>query len=107
MIQPTLVIPRGSIINVTFINMDPTDHHSFMITSFAPPFAEYVMQNMDTGGEMVQMTPLIPPLNTTTNQVALYQYMIHLNYNTTHLWYACMFPMHANQGMWGNITLTA
>jgi hypothetical protein len=103
--QPTLVMPRGSLINVTFINMDPTDHHSFVFTSFAPPYAEYIMQNMAAGGEMVQMTPLIPPVNSTSNAAAVYQYTIHMDYNITRLWYTCMFPMHSNQGMWGNVTL--
>lgn len=105
LILPTLVIPRGSTINVTFINMDPTDFHSFMWVSFPPPYAEYIMQNEISGGEMVQMTPLIPYINSTTNQAHMYQYTIHLNYQVTHLWYACMYPMHAAQGMWGNVTL--
>lgn len=107
LIQPTLVIERGSTINVTFVNMDPTDYHSFVMTSFAPPYAEYIMQNEISGGEMVQMTPLIPYVgyNTTANDVHMYEYTVHLNYDVTKLWYACMYPMHANQGMWGNITI--
>jgi hypothetical protein len=109
LIQPTLIIPRDSTINVTFVNMDPTDHHSFVMSTFAPPYAEYIMQNMATqNGEMVQMTPLIPPINTTSGTVSVYQYTVLLDLptNVTNMWYMCMFPMHANQGMWGNITLS-
>jgi rusticyanin len=102
-IQPTLVIQKGSKINVTFVNMDPTDHHSFVLTSFGPPYPMYIMQNMISGNEMVQMTPLLPPVN--NGSAAVYQYTINLNYAVTKLWYTCMFPMHASLGMWGNITI--
>jgi len=107
LMQPTLVIPRDSTVNVTFVNMDPTDHHSFVMSTFPPPYAEYIMQNMKSGGEMTAMTPLIPPINTTSGTVSEYQYSVTLNLpdNVTNMWYMCMFPMHANQGMWGNITL--
>lgn len=102
---PSLTIPRGATLNITFVNMDPTDHHNFVITTFPPPFAEYIMQNMATGGEMTAMTPLLPPIDNNTDTVSAFQYTVVLNLNVTHMWYMCMFPAHAQNGMWGNITL--
>ena len=107
-ILPTLVIPRGATLNVTFINMDPTDHHNFVLTTFPPPYPEYIMQNMKSGGEMVAMTPLLDPLNSTApDTAAVFQYFVTLNLpsSVTNMWYMCMFPTHAMAGMWGNITL--
>jgi rusticyanin len=105
--EPTLIIPKGATINVTFVDMDYTDHHNFVISTFPPPFPMFIMANMVTGGEMVQMTPLLPPVNNSTQTASLYQYTIVLNlpYSIDRMWYMCMFPNHAMNGMYGNITL--
>jgi hypothetical protein len=110
---PTLVIPRGAEVNVTFVNMDYGDHHNFVLSTFPPPFPMYIMQNMRTDGEMVAMTPLMPPVNNVSDTAlsnataAVFSYTVDLNLpaSVTQMWYMCMFPMHAMQGMWGNITL--
>ncbi len=105
--EPTMVIPRGATVNITFVDMDYTDHHNLVITTFPPPFSEYIMQNMATGGEMVQMTPLLPPVDNSTDSASVYQYTIVLNLpqSVNQMWYMCMFPNHALNGMYGNITL--
>lgn len=107
MYQPTLVIPRGAMVNITFVNMDYTDHHSYVLSTFPPPYPLYIMQNMANGGEMIQMTPLLPPVDNSTDTVSAYQYTLILNLpaSVTHMWYMCMFPGHAMLGMYGNITL--
>lgn len=110
--EPTLVIPRGATINVTFVNMDYGDHHNFVLSTFPPPYPEYIMKNMKNGGEMVAMTPLINHVDNSTNNIqnanaSVFSYAITLNLpdNVTNMWYMCMFPTHAMNGMWGNITL--
>ena len=113
MYQPTLVIPRGATINITFVNMDYGDHHNFVLSTFSPPFPMYIMQNMDTQGEMVAMTPLIPPVDNTSDtalsnaNASVFSYTVNLDLpaTVTHMWYLCMFPTHAMSGMYGNITL--
>jgi rusticyanin len=107
LINPTMIIPKGAILNITFINMDSTDHHNFVLTTFPPPFPVYIMQNMAKGGEMVDMTPLLDPINSTANTVAAFPYTVNLDLppSVTQMWYMCMFPSHAMFGMWGNITL--
>jgi rusticyanin len=110
---PTLVIPRGATVNVTFVNMDYGDHHNFVMSTFPPPFPMYIMQNMCSGGEMVAMTPLLPPVDNTSDSAlaianaSVFSYTVHLALpkNVTHMWYMCMMPGHAMQGMWGNITI--
>ena len=110
---PTLIIPRGATVNITFVNMDFTDHHNFVISSFPPPYPEYIMQNMASGGEMVQMTPLLPPMDNTSDtalanaNVSEFQYTVRLDLpqSVNQMWYMCMFPNHALNGMYGNITL--
>jgi rusticyanin len=103
LVLPSLVIPAGSTINITFVNMDSTDHHSFVISTFPPPYPEYIMQNMAVGGEMVAMTPLLPPIGATTAPV--YQFTVTIQSSVTHMWYMCMYPDHAMMGMYGNITI--
>jgi rusticyanin len=107
MYSPTLVIPRGATVNITLINMDYGDNHNFVISTFPPPYPMYIMQNMKTGGAMIAMTPLINPIDNSTNTASLFSYTVVLNLsaNVTHMWYLCMFPTHAMTGMWGNITL--
>jgi rusticyanin len=105
LIEPSLVIPRNATIHVTFTNMDPTDHHSFVLTTFPPPYPEFIMQNMAVGGEMVSMTPLIPPVNS-NNMASVYRYTVILQTTSNQMWYMCMFPDHAMMGMYGNITVS-
>ena len=105
LVLPTLDIPSGATINVTFVNMDPTDHHSFVLSSFPPPYPEYIMQNMEVGGEMVAMTPLLPPISA-SNTASVFSFTVVLQTTWTHMWYMCMFPDHAMLGMWGNVTVT-
>jgi len=110
---PTLIIPRGATINITFVNMDYGDHHNFVLSTFPPPFPMYIMQNMNNGGEMVAMTPLLPPVDNASDSslananASEFSYTVNLDLpsSITHMWYMCMFPAHAMQGMWGNITL--
>jgi hypothetical protein len=77
--QPSLIIPLGETINVTFINMDLLDHHNFVLTTFGPPFPDYIMQNTVSGERMVQMTPLLDPVDNTTNMVSEFRYSVVLN----------------------------
>jgi rusticyanin len=103
--NPTLIIPRGATLNITFINMDTGDHHNFVLTTFAPPFPEYIMQNMQSGGEMVAMTPLLNPAHGSIAHEFSYTVTLQVPSSVTHMWYMCMFPIHAMAGMWGNVTL--
>jgi len=111
--QPTLVIPRGATVNITFVNMDYGDHHNFVLSTFPPPFPMYIMQNMNTAGEMVAMTPLLPPVDNTSDtalsnaNASVFSYTVKLDLppSVTRMWYLCMFPTHAMSGMYGNITL--
>jgi rusticyanin len=105
LVLPSLVIPHGATINVTLINLDPTDHHSFVLSTLPPPYPEYIMQNMATGGEMLAMTPLLPPINMVTNTASVYSYSVTIQTDASQMWYMCMFPEHAMMGMYGNITL--
>lgn len=105
MYNPNLVIPRGATLNITFINMDTGDHHNFVLTTFSPPFPEFIMQNMQSGGEMVAMTPLMNPSHAGIAHEFSFSVTLELPANVTHMWYMCMFPIHAMAGMWGNITV--
>ena len=112
MYEPTLVIPRGATLNITFINMDFGDFHNFVLSTFPPPYPMYIMQNMKTAGAMVAMTPLLNHVDNQTNDISnanatVFSYTVDLNLppSVTNMWYMCMFPTHAMTGMWGNITL--
>lgn len=109
LINPTLVVPSGAVIHVTFINLDDDMYHNFVVTTVPPPYPYYVMHYVGMYGGMGPMMMLymtwLPPANYKAGYAYGYQYTIVLNEPGTY-WYICTYPGHAEEGMYGEIIVS-
>jgi len=109
LINPTLVVPAGAIIHVTFINLDDDMYHNFVVTTVPPPYPYYVMPYIGMyggmGPQMMLYMRWLPPANYESGYAYGYQYVIALNAPGTY-WYLCTYPGHAESGMYGEIIVT-
>jgi len=100
--DPTLIIPHDATVQIVLVNLDSGIYHSFVITSFSPPYSYMSMHGMKSGQSgFWAMMPFIPP--TSSHGVAHeYSYSVALR-NPETLWYLCSYPGHAQNGMYGRI----
>jgi len=94
LVEPTLVVPQGARVNITFINMDGDMVHSFVLTNTAPPFA----MTVSSGALLTHMDFLQPTSNGSAHG---YWYTATLPAGT--YYYLCDAPGHASTGMYGKI----
>ncbi len=106
LINPTLVIPAGAVVHVTFINLDDDMYHNFVITRAPPPYPYYVMPYMAMSGGMGPQMMLnmewLPPANYGAGYAYGYEYTFTITEPGTY-WYLCTYPGHAESGMYGEI----
>lgn len=101
MIDPTLVIKSGAVLNVTSINLDDDMSHNFVIMTSGPPYQYMAMQSMMYGGVVATM-PVLPNADEKNNLAYAYSYMVTMSKPGTY-WYVCTYPGHALDGMYGKI----
>nr|WP_069808070.1 plastocyanin/azurin family copper-binding protein [Vulcanisaeta thermophila] len=107
LINPTLVIPPGSVVHVIFINLDDDMYHNFVITTVPPPYPYNVMPYVGMyggymGPGMMSMMSWLPPANYNAGYAYGYEYTVVLNGPGTY-WYLCTYPGHAEEGMYGEV----
>jgi len=104
LIDPTLVIPRGAVVEVTVINLDKDVYHNFVFAGLSPPYSYMAMQGMMNWQQqgIVQMMPFLPPAGYAQGVAHEYTYTATLNIQTR-LWYLCTYPRHAQTGMYGEV----
>jgi len=111
LINPTLVIPRGTSLQIIFINLDNADMHNFVIGTISPPYPYMAMQGMmysysqsgpSRSSPAVYMMPFLPPANWNQGTAHEYTYTVTLGASGD-LWYLCAYPGHAQMGMYGKI----
>ena len=105
LINPTLVIPHGAVVQVTVINLDKDMYHNFVVTALSPPYSYMVMQGIMMNWQqqgIAQMMPFLPPANDAQGVAHEYVYSVALNTQTI-LWYLCTYPGHAQAGMYGEV----
>lgn len=101
MIDPTLVLQKGSTVHITFVNLDFSAYHNVIITSTGPPYRYMPMSAM---GGLVSMMPFVQHANYQQGQAYEYSYNASFNSAGT-FWYLCMYPGHAQMGMYGKIVV--
>lgn len=126
LIDPTLVIPSASHVNLVFVNLDDDMYHNFVVTSLAPPYSYMPMQGMmysnssswygGMGGGMMgegststifaMMMPVLAPANYTNGTAYSYATTFTLNSYGGSYWYICTYPGHAQSGMYGKIVVS-
>ncbi len=117
LINPTLVIPKSTVIHLTVINLDNDMNHNLVVSSVDPPYPYMAMMSamngmmmssnsqagVNTGSSPVMMTPFLPP----TNKGLAHEYSYSLPLNQLgNMWYLCAYPGHAQDGMYGRIVVT-
>lgn len=101
MIDPTIVLRPGTVLSVTLVNLDSDMSHNFAIMSKGPPYPYMAMQEMMYGG-MVATMPVLPNYDESGGIAYEYGYSVTLSQPGTY-WYACTYPGHAQDGMYGKI----
>ncbi|HEV2139349.1 MAG TPA: hypothetical protein VGR53_10965 [Nitrososphaerales archaeon] len=104
LVNPTLVVPRGATLQVTFVNLDSDMYHNFAMASLSPPYPYMAMQGMMYWQQRpwMAMAPFLPPANYRQGLVHEYSYTVTLG-NQGSLWYLCTYPGHAQAGMFGKV----
>lgn len=101
-INPHLIIMKNSQVTFVGINVDTDLSHNFVITEQAPPYGPMIGMGGMMGGSSMTTMPFLPPVN----------HGSFAYYNTTYtfstagtFWYICEYPQHAQNGMYGQITV--
>jgi len=100
LINPTLVIPKGSSVQFRIINLDDGMNHDLAISSVRPPYPYIaMMSSMQSNG----MMSFLPP----TDEGVAHEYSYTLTLDQSgNLYYLCTYPSHAQEGMYGRIIMT-
>ncbi len=127
LINPTLVVPRGSGVRLVIVNLDEDAYHNFVLTSLAPPYSYMPMQGMMwtnstswypgmmMGGGMMGggsssifavMTPMLSPADYGRGGASFYASTFTLSVPGGSYWYTCTYPGHAQMGMYGKIIVS-
>jgi rusticyanin len=101
LINPTLVIPAGALVQFTVVNLDDDMYHNLVVSSYGPPFGYMSMQGMMSGNWM----PYLPPADYAQGSAQEYSFVLPLNHPGT-FWYICTYPGHAQSGMYGRLIVT-
>ena len=99
LINPTLVLQKGSTVHITFVNLDSSEYHDIIITSTGPPYQYMPMSAM---GGLVSMMSFVQHADYQQGQAYEYSYNASFSSDGT-FWYLCMYPGHAQMGMYGKI----
>ena len=106
LINPTLVIPAGATVHVTFVNLDDDMYHNFVITAVPPPYPYNVMPYVGMyggmGPQMMLYMRWLPPADYKAGYAYGYEYTFTVAEPGTY-WYLCTYPGHAEMGMYGKI----
>ena len=105
LVNPTLAVPSGATLQVTFVNLDNDIYHNFAMASLGPPYPYMAMQGMMYWQQQrpwMAMEPFLPPANNGLGLVHEYSYTVTLG-DQGSLWYLCTYPGHAQAGMYGKV----
>lgn len=106
LVNPTLVVPAGAVIHVTFVNLDDDMYHNFVVTTAPPPYPYNVMPYIGAyggmGPQMMAYMRWVPPANYSDGRAYGYYYTLTFAEPGTY-WYLCTYPGHAEEGMYGKI----
>jgi rusticyanin len=100
LINPTIIVPQGSIVHILLINLDAGDYHNLAITPLPPPYPYYTMMYVKMN--VLGVTPMLPPANYANSYA--YDFSISVTFSNPGVYYyICEYPGHAAMGMYGTI----
>jgi len=98
LVNPTLIIPKGSSVQFRIINLDDGMSHDLVISSVRPPYMA-MMSSMQSNG----MMSFLPP----TDDGLAHEYSHTLTLDQSgNLYHLCTYPSHAQEGMYRRIIMT-
>ncbi|MCL8208890.1 MAG: hypothetical protein K6V97_12605 [Actinomycetia bacterium] len=103
LVNPTIVVPKGATIHVTFVNADPDMSHNFVVTPAMPPFAYGAMMQAALAFPGA-LTPVLGPSSGNAMQVVDASFIATSSGRYTYL---CTVPGHAEHGMYGSLVVQA
>lgn len=102
LINPHIQVEAGVVVQFTVVNIDDDSYHNFVISSGGPPYP-YMMGGGMMSGDYYTMMHYLPPAGsgsyTYTNFTVSFS-------QAGNFWYLCTYPGHAEQGMYGEITVS-
>ncbi len=107
LVNPTIIVPQGAIIQLNLLNMDYGDKmdHTVEIVTVPPPYPYMTM--MYLGPPMVPPMPELPWRSEKNAQAAHYAALGQSFTASTPgtYWYVCPTPEHAEKGMFGQFVV--
>lgn len=100
LVNPTLVVPQNSNVQLTVVNTDPDELHGLEITRTSPPYSAMPMMNINND------FLLMPMPHPTTKSAATAQYYTRsgqFSLQPGTYYYLCPVPGHAQKGMYGTL----
>lgn len=98
---PNVSVPAGSTITVDFADGDPGQPHGFELTTAAPPYPSMAMMAGHIAAPGAFIMPVPPPRGQLWYAATVtFQAPAPGNY-----YFICPVPGHAQQGMWGTLTV--
>jgi rusticyanin len=116
LINPTLVVSKGTIVQFTVINLDEDMYHNLAISSVKPPYPHLAMMSSMNGmmssswkaGMKTDLSPIMMSFLPPTKHGLAHEYSYTLTFGQSgNLWYLCTYPSHAQDGMYGKIVVTS
>ena len=92
--NPTLVLPEGSTVTMTVVNVDTDAYHGLTLTALSPPYSYNFMPTMMSS---FASSGVLPP---SSSGFASQQISFTV---TGYMYYVCPVPGHAQSGMYGLI----
>lgn len=109
LVDPTFVVPPGGVVSFVVINMD-NEAHNLAVTSLAPPY-DYMpmmgggMMGSGNGSAWLGIAPMLPGIVAYHGNQTLYDETgVTVTFAQSGVFrYLCLYPGHAEMGMYGNI----
>ena len=103
MVDPTVVVPTGATVHVTFVNADAGMYHDMVVTPARPPFPYMAMMQAPPAFE-AGATPMLGPATPAGAEEAQSTFVASIPGRYT---YVCLWPGHAQKGMYGTFLVGA
>lgn len=103
LVNPTVVVPTGATVHVTFVNADADMHHDMVVTPARAPFAYMAMMEAPLAFP-ASATPMLGPA---TASAAEEVHSIFVAATEGRYTYVCLWPGHAQNGMYGQFMVGA
>lgn len=102
-VNPTLVVPANTRIQITLVNMDGGMAHGLDVTRRPPPYkAATSLPVAQPNGSVIALTGAVPPHQEDDQRITL-KHTDWFKLKPGQYYYACPVPGHAHKGMYGKI----